>query len=330
MKKLLVSLFFCCTLATPLLALSPPKPVEGTPMILSKSFTSKSGDYVFTFKFPSGWGMGEMKTSPDGSGNFVLYPEKGGHGCRMEMIPFESEKLAKEALENLKISFKETKDLKGGFEVDLSKAWFAAKVEGKQLIQIWYSLPKKTKESGAIWESLKNCVSLSQESKAPKKEPSESKPKKYEPVTEDFMRRGWVCHHPSNKLHVIFEAKPLIKCALAKDNAKYQLSYDDTLTASSGFFYVKWDPNDLQDKGTFQQHLKDMLQDIRTREPNQKMADNLTCNLEGGYAQWSGNPYDLWTVAGDGFLFGFAVKPHWAFKGYDINDLVKKVKWYKD
>ena len=215
MRNLILAVCLCCTLCFPVFAATkdpaPPKPVQGSPSFISKSLTTQSGDYAFDFKFPPGWGMGQMRSSPDGSGDFLLFPTEGGYGCKVEIIPFENAQRAKEALENQKLSFKSPKALKTGFEVELPKAWYACYVEGAQLVQIWYSLPKKTKESESTWAALKESLSISHGAKkaaaADKPKASSPVPKAYSPVTEESLK-GWWCHHPNNKLHVLFESSP--------------------------------------------------------------------------------------------------------------------------
>ena len=51
-------------LTAQLIALPTPDPVKGSAMIQSKEFTSIAGDYKFSFKFPAGWGMGDMVARP--------------------------------------------------------------------------------------------------------------------------------------------------------------------------------------------------------------------------------------------------------------------------
>ena len=73
-----------------------------------------------------------------------------------------------------------------------------------------------------------------------------------------------------------------------------------------------------------------MLQDLKKGEPNQKMAGAPQYNFDVGYAYWSGQPYDLCSLAGDGFQYGVAAKAKNSFMGYDINEILKRVKWIKE
>lgn len=304
-------------------AIPPPKPIEGSASIVSKSFSTSAGDFSFDFNFPSGWGMGEMHASAEGWGSFHLFPVNGGIGCSIEITKFDNANLAKNALQDFRKTFKSTSKLQDGFEVELPKAFYACRAKGDHLIQIWYSMSKKKKEHAKNWESLKNCVSVSLLSKAP----LHDKEQEFLPVVESPIY-GWICNHPNNQLRVIFDSHPFYTCIANVDNsAAYLLQIKHR--KCHGFFYVKWDQTGLDKSEPYHEHLQEMLQDVLKIEPDQQFSQAPEFNLKDGYAILYGNPYGLVTLSGDGFLFGFAVKAQEPHSSYDINDLIKRIKWQK-
>ena len=306
-------------------ALTPPKPIEGAAFIAAKEFSTDAGDFTFNFKFPSGWGMGNMSTTEDGSGIFMLFPLKGGAGCSIEISKYSNGTLLKAAFDGLLKEFSSAKLLDDGFEVEFSKAWYAWTRSGEHMIQIWYSIPKKTKEYAQQWKGLKDCVSIG--NKASKG--GNDVQQQIASVTE-YPLHGWWCHHPNNKLHILFESFPSIICAPAKDSAaRHLLSFTDF--TCSGFFYVKWDQEDFDKIETFQKHLDEMVQDLKKMESKQTV-DTPTFDLNQKYAILPGSPYSFVTLASPTghFLFGFAIKRSNSFLKYDINDLIKRVKYAKD
>jgi hypothetical protein len=323
-RSFLIMTILSVILCSQAIALPTPKPIKGSAAIVSKSFSAGAGEFVFDFKFPSGWGMGQMQASPNGSGFFQLFPVNGGVGCSIEITKYDHADLAKDALHDIRETFEKITKIQDGFEVSLSKAYYSCRINGDHLIQIWYSLPKKKKEHTKTWEQLKNCVSISHAG-----HPSlQDKEREFLPVVE-LPLRGWVCNHPNNNLHVIFESYPIFTCTPNKESSSISLlKFKDI--KSSGFFYVKWDQTDLDKNEPYQEHLQEMLQDILKIEPNQQVLQAQEFDLKEGYAILRGNPYGLITLSGDGFLFGFAVKSENSSIRYDINDHIKRIKWQKD
>jgi len=317
MKRSLTLGLICISYA--LAALPAPKPIEGHPSIISKTFSSCSGDFTFKFTPPKDWGFGSISSS-QGSGYYELFPVNGGAGCTIEIKKYDDENLLKVAVEDLKKGFKSVKPLDNGFEAELPKAWFACRVQGNHLIQIWYSLPKKAAHATAAWNDLKNCLAISQKAAVDKNQP-------YARVTEAEYDGYW-CHHPNNKLHVLFKSFPIIRCTINKDDKLVHYIRFSDLKAV-GYFFIKWDQINLGEKAPYQGHLNEMLKEITQIEPKQKMEKEAVFNVASGYSLWRGSPYNLLTVSADGFLFGFAIKPE-GFLNVDLNDYIGRVKWKID
>lgn len=323
MKKILVHIcLLSICLCSRAVALPIPKPIEGSASIISPSFTTTAGDFSFSITLPAGWGIGEMQVSHTGCGSFHLFPTNGGIGCSMEISSFDQAALARESLESFRRTFKSVSEIEGGFEVELSKAFYACRLQGEQLIQIWYSLPKKKKEHVKNWKMLKNCLSLS------RKLAIEQAPQEWLPIVQSPFH-GWICHHPHNDLRVMFDPGPLYTGTANTDDAKnYLLEFKSW--QCQGFFYVKWDLPNLDKDEPYHEHLQEMLQDVLAIAPTQTVLQDPELNLQEGYAILQGSPYTLVTLSGDGFLFGFAVKVLPLTMSYDINTLIRAIKWQQN
>lgn len=321
MKNLLKFLITCLFISSSLIALEVPKPIKGTPSLISKEYSIGVGSVLFTFKLPPGWGLGNISAQADSPSYFTLFPQKGGFGCSIKVTRFDNDALANDAVQQMKKNFKKVSTLGNGFEAELKSAWFSCTSNSQYLVQIWYSLPKKQKNSYQIWKDLKQSMVISpiQSQPAPNSEANANR----SPIEKTF--NGWVCHHPANKVDVFFETFPLINASLKEDASQlYLLKFSGTFV--SGYFYIKWDQNDLTTNAPFEAHIQEILQDIKKFDSSQKIGTP-TYDLAQGYGYADGNPYRLITVKGDGFLFGFAFKPSLSFASYDVNDLVKLVKW---
>ena len=329
MKKILFSIFFCCLLTTTQVSsLTVPAPIEGTPNITSRSdFVISAGSYIYHFKFPEGWGLGQTNASRDGHSFFELFPPNTGYGCSIEVESFDDEVQAQKALGQLCNAFNTVTQLENGFEVDLPKAWYSCRLQGTQVVQMWYSLPEKQPEHISFWTALENCLTLETESKSKDNEAEE-----FAPVTRvKGIKHEWLCNHPNGKLHVLFQAGFTMNCTpnTADVSGSHHLAFSDTF-GEEGFFFVKWDQIDLDNPRPYAEHLNEILHDVLKVTPTQKVATNPTFNLEEGNAVLSGAPYTLISLGGDGFLFGFAVRTKRPFQHPDLNGLNRKVKWYTD
>ncbi len=327
MKKLLFPILVCCLLTiTQTYSLATPTPIEGTPNITSKTtFTFSAGPFIYHFKFPKGWGLGETNASRNGHSFFELFPPNGGHGCSIEAENFDDEAQAQNAVTELCKTFSNVNQLEDGFEVDLPNAWYSCRLQGAQVVQMWYSLPRKQQDHLASWKALENCLTLEIEGK-----PQENEPEEFSPVTKTKgIKPEWLCNHPNRKLHVLFDAGFATKCTpnTGDVSESHHLTFSETF-GSEGFFYVKWDQVDLDTPEPYSQHLNEMVKDVLKAAPNQKVASNPTFELEGGYAVLPGTPYTLISLSGDGFLFGFAARTTRPFQQPDLNGLIRKIRWY--
>ena len=138
--------------------------------------------------------------------------------------------------------------------------------------------------------------------------------------------KGYWCHHPDNKLHVLFETFPgPMSCVINDDDSMtHYLKFDEF--RCSGYFFIKWDQNRFDQEVTYSDHLATMVAEIKKIEANQTVASKTEFDLKQHYGLLPGSPYGFITIAGDGFLFGFAVKGKEGFS-YDINSLIRRVKW---
>ncbi len=319
MKRYLVKTFFFAHLFfMPLAALTPPKPITGQAMITSQ-FQAYSGDYKFTFSLPDGWGIGDMVTSAEG-GTYQIFPLNRDYGLQVEINYYADASEIKNSVQEIRKSFKTVQDTKNGFEVELSKAWYACLTTEQHLIQIWYSLPKKRKDSATVWKSLNNCVSIS------KTDPKEDI--RILPVV--FPEKGPWFKHPDGHLEVLFEEKkfhPEITCTAVNESpfkhlAKFQLK--KLGRGYSGYFYIKWDQKDPS-QAAFESHLNEMAQEIKTIEPFQRLGTT-SVDSANGYGFTGGHPYSLLTIASKEFLFGFAIKGS-ILTDDVLNDLVNCIKY---
>ncbi len=308
-----------------LFAIDPPSPIKGSPNIFAgKQFSTMAGDTLFVFTFPENWGMGNTSASKD-QGHFILFPKEGGFGCSIHVDRFMDCETASEEQGRLKEDCSHPVEISKGFEVVMKKACYACLVNGPYLIQIWYSLPKLSAKEMAIWEKLRECISVSEERKPEKKEGSREWV-----AVEELVREGWVCHHPNNQLHVLYKSWGGVdRCKINGDLSRsYLLTIGDIF--SSGYFYIKWDQEDLAISEPYERHLDEMKVDIVKGEKSQRFQRKMQFNAEEGWALLDGTPYTLLSLSGDGFLFGFALKNERSFNSIKLNDYVKRVVWWVD
>lgn len=321
MKKVIAS--FCilsCFMISSLVAVDPPKPIQGFPSIVTQKYLMGVGDSLLTFTLPTGWGLGDVVASAKGPSHFTLFPQNGGEGCTIDVRRFESQEVAQEALKSIKKTFKSQVTFENGFEVELKKAWYSCSTQGEYLVEIWYSLKKKQKESAQIWQTLKSCFAISSIAV----QGSMGCPKD-RPAVEKTLE-GWICHHPENKVDVFFEIFPLNTAIKNEEENSLHLIAFEELRAS-GYFFVKWDQTNLSVEHPYQEHLNEMFQDIVKLHSSQKKTGKASVDLEQGYGYLPGQPYNIITLSGDRFLFGFAFKSKNSLHNYDVNDLIKRVKW---
>jgi hypothetical protein len=280
----------CMCLALGSLSAVPP-PVKGSPLSMTGARVIKgAGDYVFEFNLPEHWGLGEEAALPDGTGHFLLFPEKGGQGVQIQVKSFTTEVLAKQAFDKDKAQYKTVKKLADGFEVELPKAWFSCRLAGKQVIHTWYSLAKKKKHHPANWKKVKSCLHVSCLAQYPI------------PIVE-AVPAGALCHHPERKFQVLFKASPGTTCR-ANRSAQRSHYLEIARPTSSALMYIKWDVNPSEKE--LHVHANTMMKDLRQSDPKQKFSDPVRSDADaviiGGY------PYHVVSIACGGLLIGFAVK----------------------
>ncbi len=264
--------------------------------------------------------MGETSAS-EISGHFNLFPNEGGYGCSVQIDRFDNETLAKDEADRLSRTFSSVNDLSDGFESVSEKARYACRVSGLYVVQTGYSVSKASSQDAAIWEKLKLCVSVSEDKTL------ESLGEKWVAVQE-IKWKGWVCNHPNNQLHVLCKNNMFSPTKPNQDSSKkYLLEIGDM--QSSGFFYVKWDQQNLDISKPYEEHLNEIKADILNIEKKQSCERNIVFDQKQGWAFLRGNPYTLISLSGDGFLFGFALKSTHAVIPFNVNDYVKRVEWYK-
>lgn len=308
---------------------SPPQPIQGVPGIMAKAYNFGAGGVSFSITPPSGWGMGEMSVSPTESSHFVLFPSSGGYGCTIDVIPFENDLLAKEALEASKKRFKRITPLGNGFEAELKKGWYCCSSDENYLVKIWYMLPKKRKNETQVWNQLKQCLVIQKRVEQAQQNTTDTSTR---PPVEK-TNGGWVFHHPENKIDLFFAfpwsnfltTSCLTSSSLnSEPNQIYQIEFENFHV--TGYFFVKWNQTNLDTEAPYKQHLQEMIEDVKKMETSQNNPSQFTLNLAERYAYAQGSPYTMFTLAGDEFLFGFAIKPN-TFLDYDVNNLIKLVSW---
>jgi hypothetical protein len=308
-------------LSIQLAALDPPKPISGIPNVLAgKQFSLTAGRTAYVFAFPEGWGMGDT-SAVESQGRFTLFPKEGGYGCAIDIDRFDNETLAKDEADRISRTFSSVQDLPDGFESVQKTARYACRVSGVYLVQIWYVLPKRSREQQAIWEKLKACVRVSEE----KKKEAPAAPEEGGLLVE-VPWKGWLCNHPNGLLHVLVERNLFYKTVpnLGSDK-KYLLEIGDM--HSSGFFYMKWD--EKNSKESLQAHLDEIRADVQSFEKKQSCESAAVFPDEEKWAYLRGDPYTLISVAGDGFLFGFALKNTSWGRSFKVNEYVNRVGWYR-
>lgn len=320
-QLLLLFVFFL----SPALALTPPRPIKNYPSISSGSFSQLSvGEFVFTITPPPHWGMGEISSSATSRSAFLtLFPESGSFGCLYEIQSFSKESDAQQELERLRATFSQTNSLQDGFEAPLARAWYACKINGTYLTQVWYSFTgKRSEKQRPLWDQLKNAVTIT----PPSPPPAQERPwAAAEFISPDF----WLFNHPSNQLHVLLETGFLMRGQLKTDeNCLYNLKITES-PSKEGFFYLVWDQTNLKTINPYKNHLQAMFKDIKRMDNSQSSIGSPEYNLEDGYAIWNGHPYIFYTGSGDGFLFGFALKKN-RFAPWKLESLIQQVKWWED
>lgn len=325
MKKFLAKLITInVLLASSLMALDIPKPIKGSASLISGSNNHNygAGDLLVNLKTPNGWGVGNLSLSANQPSQISVFPIGGGYGCTINIRRCANATDANNAIEVVKKDFKQRTSLDNGFEAETKHAWYCCKATGDYFMEMWYPVPKMNKDTLKNWNALKNMVTLSSRAAETPKEVDPSIPRP--PVEKSGFK--WVAHHPENLFDVYFE--PAMAMTVTKNENPDQLyllrfnNYD-----CSGYFFIKWDQTDLSTETPFSNHLQEMLNDIRKLESSQRLVGSTQVNVKDGYAYSQGTPYNLITLSGDGFLFGFAYKPTFTFRNYDVNELIRKVRW---
>jgi hypothetical protein len=338
-KRFIVLFLFIAILSTSSAdAMNAPKPFKGTASIISgkSHYQLTSGNTQFLFNTPEGWGIGSLSLSANAVSHVELLPISNGYGCSYEIEPYASQEDALSAMQGLKNTFSSTTSRNNGFEVALKSAWFSCQAIDGYLVQIWYSLPKKKKNSETVWNGLKNALTITrletktvdnQIDKEPQDNQTVSKETKNDrPLVEGAFGR-WVCHHPENKVDVFLNDCFFGTINRDNSNRLYLIEFRDI--DGSGYFFIKWDQNDFTDTIPFVEHIQEICDDIQKDHPTQKITSTASYNVRpnNGYGIAQGSPYHIVTVAGDGFLFGFAYNLNNNFRDYDVNKLVQKVSW---
>jgi hypothetical protein len=302
-------------LVLPIFGLEPPKPFKGVGTNMSLGFSQMD------IKIIDGWNIDTTDLSIGKEANFKIVPSQSGWGCQVHINAFNDDYEANAEVNRLKSTFQGTFYMPDGFEAKVKESRYACRQQGSHVIQIWYPLPHKRDFSENVWNAIKNGVSLVEKNQ-------QKEPVQWVAVTE-HPGEGLVCHHPNNKLHVLYKKSFTDRASPNHDaNKKYMLSFSDRI--SSGYFYVKWDQESLSTKEPYDNHLGEIRSDILAIEPDQKFEDSVNYDLEYGAGFQKGSPYSILTVYGDGFLFGFAVKPIMTFRSLDWMDFIKKVAWWQD
>lgn len=312
---------FFYLLTLPLFALEPIKPNEGSPGWISEDpFITQAGQTTFTIHLPTGWGLGEVSTQEEG-GYFALFPAPSGFGCVLEVERFDAVEDAQEELDRLKNSFSKTQALLSGFETVTSHFAYACQLQGHFLIEIWYALPPQVVLDPATWDHLKHCLNVT--------ESSHTFFQSWAPVQE-IPGEGWVCSHPQEPLHVLFE-KDLAYPSFPNETPQrtYLLQISDR--NHTGFFYLKWrDAEEIDSFAPFAEHLQEMAEDVFQQEKNQQFHEELHYQAEEGWAFVQGTPYSLLTLSGDRFLVGLALKNQIDDSLPDFDALLQRISWWID
>ncbi len=294
-----------------------PKPIEGFAQSKSASYKTTMNGYEIVFHFPNKWGMGEQTILSNDQSKFSLFPNKGGLGCTISLDYCKDNAALKNSIKSLEKLFPNSHQIQNGFEASIKEGFFLCKEEGSFLVQMWYVTPKQ-KENILIWEGLKQCLTIIDPQVAAAAKRGERR------VTEEPMR-GWWCHHPASSFDVLFEIPPTSQAkANLGGTRNYHLQFTDPKT--SGFFYVKWNCA-LDNAKTYKDHLKLMEAEITNLDSTQKSAAQPIIDLNNRYATLSGSPYQFITLAGEDFLFGFAVKTNSPHLKTNLDDLSARVKW---
>ena len=260
-----------------------------------------------------------MSLNADENSYLTFCPANGGYRVSVEITPFDNEKSAKNALQKNKKSFKSVTRLDDGFEAELTSAWYCCKTSDRYLIEVWYSLPKKTNTSLKSWNALKNCIALEIENPEPELDATDRPAVEKTPFS-------WVFHHPENKVDVFFKTTFRDETNQNGDPSQsYLINFCDW--EAKGYFYIKWDQDDVSSEEPYAKHLEEMWEDVVKIDPTVQKSGKPTFDLKNGFAYSVSPPYLLITVHGDGFLFGFACQNKIKYVNFDVNDLVKKISW---
>lgn len=319
-KKFFIAFLLSAALCSQCFAITPPKPITGRPGLMAgKNTNIHAGEYTFTFALPSGWGMGSFKTNPEGSGSFQLFPQEGGVGCT---ITIEKSEDAVKSLEKIRKKFSSFKEIKNGFEVEMSKAFFCCQTTSDLVIQIWYSLPKKSKEHAKIWKSLRKCLTISRdvspdshEAPAALNDASSDlndSPENDHPAFAEISDTEWAFYHPTEDKHLTLTTTRPVQCV------PYSQEYNSYLLLEDGkclgYFTVKWDQLSarlfkpaIENPGLYDQFLDEMLQDLLTFEPTQQINDAPKYHQEFGLTELKGEPFNLTAFSGFDCLVGMAI-----------------------
>lgn len=308
--KIFAACFFCMV-TTALSAI--PQPVEGTPVSMTGArITHGFQDTVFEFRLPEKWGLGEIAVQPDGTGQFLIFPEKRGYGVQGHVECFKTEELAQQAFQKQKNSYPKTKKMTDGFEVQLGNAYFACRRSGKQLIHTWYVLPELKKQHKRAWKALKNCMFVSNV-KAPNPLPLTGQ-----------SPEGWWCHHPSTQAKILFKSSPGFT-ARANTSSYRSYTFELATTHSTAFMYVKWDQQDVKKPETHALYLAELMSDVVKADQRQKFINTPMTDSDQSATILPGWPYALVVVGFEDVVVGFAVKAD--LLEYPLNqEMVKYLK----
>lgn len=277
---------------------------------------TSSGNVNYEVKSPEDWGLSEFSCNPNGSAEFYFHPLKGGYGAKASIYSFSDSIEASNQVKNLKADFASIQSLENGFEAHLKKAQYSCIQNGRFVIETWYPRPKNKNSSLREWDVLKQSIKITEENLATDE---------YTPIKE-IPKKGWIITHPDNDLYIVVNKA---FCFPAKQNTDTSRSHLIELSAlfSSAYFYLEWDQENLDTIDPYNRHLLKISKELLKHEEEQYFENEIKSDLKEGWAIKTGFPYTLITIAGDKFLFGFAIKKSNHFSRLNINDYIKLVKW---
>ncbi|MBM3198467.1 MAG: hypothetical protein FJZ58_04340 [Chlamydiae bacterium] len=310
--------------------------IVGSSFLFSEITTPKWGEAVITpqeglfestieggkitLSLPRNWGIGQVVRHNPEKTWISLFPRSGGYGCEILVQHIDDKLVLEEEKVHKRSFYSQVHDLVGGFEAHVHGSWYACWSHGAFLVQVWYSLPKYTQANAEQWASIRQCLVL--------EDPSENYQHTYSYVERQYWT-SWCIGHPDYARQVMLDVNMGCYC-LQNDPLSYKSVLQIIDRDHEGFFYVKWDQEDLDVRQPFDTYTREIMEEIHALQEGQFFDQERAFYLSSGVMFLPGVPYSIVVMSGEDFLVGFAMKKRWDpwdQEVWPIWEYLRRVRW---